>query len=172
MGRVTAAAGEAQAGGANIARLWEELFPKATRPDKLLHLPRCAQKLKVFTYNLSFPSIEFENRTVPSSQSLLLQMMEHHRGSANCDWARSPCVETTSSNTGKGDDYSNLRQYAAEVPLLAKLLSLPQTRQAEEADLFVVPYFAGESDREIRATAHTYGVRSLLRREHSTTLAV
>ena len=39
-------------------------------------------------------------------------------------------------------DYSLLRQYAAEVPILAKLLLLPHAAHPSEADLFVVPWFA------------------------------
>ena len=44
--------------------------------------------------------------------------------------------------SGTGWDYSNQRQYAAEVPLLAKFMQMPmQTASADEADLFVVPWF-------------------------------
>jgi hypothetical protein len=62
--------------------------------------------------------------------------MEAQRQRSNCDYARSACIEEDR------DDgfYSNHRQYAAEVPLLAKFLGMPQTSDPSAADLFVVPY--------------------------------
>ena len=128
---------------ADIRSLWATLYPSAA-PTVLHELPSCAQHLKVFVYNLSFPLVwlRADNGTVASTQANMLRLMEARRGAANCDYARSPCHEKSASNTGNNTDYSNLRQYAAEVPILAKLLLLPQTRRAADAHLFVVPWLA------------------------------
>lgn len=78
--------------------LWGRIYPNApvARPQRL---PPCVQRLRVFFYNLTD---EFH--------ASLLHAMERERGLANCDYARSPCVETTHSGSGKDWDYSNLRQ--------------------------------------------------------------
>ena len=109
--------------------LWDSIYPNAQpNPPRI---PLCARAPKVHVCNLS-----------SSWNADLLQFMEKRRGKANCDYARSPCVETTHSGTGKMTDYSLLRQYAAEVPILAKLLMMPHAAPPNEADLFVVPWFA------------------------------
>eukprot|EP00966_Prymnesium_polylepis_P286717 6622715-Prymnesium_polylepis.1 len=105
--------------------LWPQIYPNA-RPAPPLQLPRCAQRLRVFVYELPRPF-----------HAGLLDEAERSRGRANCDFARSPCVETRREPT-----YSSLRQYEAEVPLLAKLLLLPRASRAEDADVIVVPWLA------------------------------
>ena len=105
--------------------LWGSVYPNA-RPVPLLQLPRCAHLYAVFVYDLPR---EFHVG--------LLDQMEKARGQANCDFARSPCVETRREPL-----YSTLRQYAAEVPLLAKLLMMPRASRAVDADLIVVPWLA------------------------------
>lgn len=50
-------------------------------------------------------------------------------------------VRRSHSGTGLNTDYSLLRQYAAEVPILAKFLLMPHAAHPAEADLFVVPFF-------------------------------
>ena len=120
---------------ANSRDLWTELYPN-TSPAPPVNLPACAQRLRVFVYHLSFPNV----KGAATSQSAMLDRIEKRRGNSSCDFARSACFETRASNTGGGVDYSNVRQYAAEVPLLAKLLLLPPARHASDADLFVVPW--------------------------------
>ena len=116
---------------AHVRAIWAAVFPHVKRVP-LRRLPAsCATRPRVFVYNLS-----------SRWHADLLASMERGRGTANCDYARSPCPEESHSSTGKNWDYSNLRQYAAEVPLLAKLLSLPHAAAPNEADLFVVPWFA------------------------------
>ena len=112
--------------------LWDRIYPNAT-PVRLQQLPACARGMRVFVYNLS-----------DDYHARLLAKAEQHRGSANCDFARSPCEEKTRSVAKKRDawDYSNVRQYSAEVPLLAKFLLMPQAASADEADLFIVPWLA------------------------------
>ena len=105
--------------------LWPSVFPNA-QPAPLLQLPSCAQRYRVFVYDLP-----------QAFHAGLLTQMEKQRGRANCDFARSPCIEVTREPT-----YSSLRQYEAEVPLLAKLLLMPQARRPEDADLIVVPWLA------------------------------
>ena len=113
--------------------LWDSLFPHTPRSAHPIHVPRCAKKsMRVWVYDLP--------RTCNSE---LLRRMELRRGASSCDYERSSCVETVRSRPRRdGWDYSNLRQYAAELPLLAKLLQLPRARTPQEADLFVVPYLA------------------------------
>ena len=104
---------------------WRTIYPNV-EPARRLKLPSCARHWSVFVYDLP-----------PMFHAELLESMEKQRGKANCDWARSPCIERH-----REPAYSSLRQFAAEVPLLAKLLSLPQASHAEDADLIVVPWFA------------------------------
>lgn len=112
--------------------LWDGLFPHTPRSAHPIHVPRCAKSMRVWVYDLP--------RTYNSE---LLRRMELRRGASSCDYERSSCVETVRSRPRRdGWDYSNLRQYAAEIPLLAKLLQLPRARTPQEADLFVVPYLA------------------------------
>ena len=109
------------------------LYPRAPYTPWTKPLPGCPRHLKAFTYGL--------NRTYHAAILDAVEQPGRRRG-ANCDFARTPCVETTRSNSGGGWDYSGLRQYAAEVPLLQRLLRLEQTDQPHLADIFVVPWLA------------------------------
>ena len=62
--------------------LWSRIYPNA-QPAPPEQLPQCAKELKVWVYNLS-----------AAWNSELLDTMERRRGRANCDYARSPCIET------------------------------------------------------------------------------
>ena len=128
---------------ASLRADYAELFPHAPlTPPLTSTLPLCAKKLRVFVYtNLTFTDGRFDGG---ASTAEVLRVLELQRARANCDWARSPCLETSHSGTGGNWDYSNQRQYTAEVPLLAKFISMAATRRrawpAAEADLFVVPW--------------------------------
>eukprot|EP00316_Scyphosphaera_apsteinii_P008772 CAMPEP_0119341994 /NCGR_PEP_ID=MMETSP1333-20130426/103768_1 /TAXON_ID=418940 /ORGANISM="Scyphosphaera apsteinii, Strain RCC1455" /LENGTH=474 /DNA_ID=CAMNT_0007354111 /DNA_START=257 /DNA_END=1678 /DNA_ORIENTATION=- len=118
-----------------VQRLWDENFcavPSVSCPRRATpHLPDCARNLKVYVYDL--PSTYHAN---------LLEKMERRRGKSSCDYERSACAEIVRSRPRADNwDYSNLRQYAAEVPILYKFMQMPQTGP-EQADLFVVPWFA------------------------------
>eukprot|EP00966_Prymnesium_polylepis_P318432 7355049-Prymnesium_polylepis.1 len=131
---------------AMLSPLYAELFPNAP-PVALQALPACAQQLKVYVYdhlqiNASKVSRDVDVEQRAATTADVVNEVERRRGRANCDWARSPCRETTTSRTGGNWDYSNQRQYAAEMPLLAKLLLMAARRPttADEADLYVVPW--------------------------------
>lgn len=124
-------------------RLWEALFGHAPAPPQL---PPCAAGLRFFVYNLSL-----------DYNAHLLSAMERRRGASSCSYARAPCMENARSmvaSTGASWDYSNLRQYGAEVPLLAKLMLLPRAQRPEEADYFVVPWFASTELSSARKGRH------------------
>lgn len=106
--------------------LYASIFPNVEPSSTPLRLPQCARHLTVFVYDIP-----------PTFHIDLLNTIERRRGKANCDWARSPCIERTREPV-----YSSLRQYSAELPLLAKLLSMPQAAAPEDADLIVVPWLA------------------------------
>jgi len=114
-------------------KLWARIYPKATLAE--LTLPPCARGLKVFIYDLP----------AEWNSDLLEHMEKRVRVRSNCDYARSPCIELQRDDevinqSLKWSGYSNHRQYAAEVPLLAKFLQMPlQTSDPAQADLFVVP---------------------------------
>ena len=95
----------------------------------LSHVPSCAKDLTFYVYEL--PS-KFNN--------LLLNSIELLHGDSQCDFARSPCLELT-----RDPHYSNVRQYAADVPILAKFLSLNLTNTPQQADFFVVPFYSAVS---------------------------
>jgi hypothetical protein len=119
--------------GGTAGKLWDRIYPNAS-PTNLSKIPSCARKLKVFVYDLS----------AKWNSALLDQMESSYRRRSNCDYARSHCQERARDDDPHGlfgIAYSNYRQYAAEVPLLAKFLQMPQTDDPEQADLFVVPYF-------------------------------
>lgn len=116
----------------NLTWMWRLNYP-AEQPRPLRQLPACARSMRIFIYNLPH-----------SYHASLLTAMESRRGSSSCDYARSDCWERTRSKPIGGNwDYSVLRQYAAEVPILAKFLQMPRlTSDPESADLLVVPWFA------------------------------
>lgn len=129
-------------GKVGASRLFRRLFP--SMPMIPSQLWPCAARFKVLTYNL------------PDGFHLdLLVAMARWRGSSNCDWMRSPCTELHRSNF-----YSRNRQFAAEVPLLAKLLLLPQTTNPDEADLFVVPWFVAASQFSMNEAWKSNGVQT------------
>ena len=128
----------------SLSPLYRELYPDVP-PVQLKHLPSCAAGLRVFVYNLTINATRTfslsDERARATTTADVLRDLERQRGRANCDWARSPCLETQHSLTGGNWDYSNQRQYAAELPLLAKFMLMPrQTTVAAEADIFVVPW--------------------------------
>lgn len=89
-----------------------------------------SERITVFVYDL------------PSKFNAdLLSIMESKRVKSNCDYARSPCIEKDRDD----ENFSVHRQYAAEVPILAKLLSVRRTTDPEKADFFVVPFFSATS---------------------------
>ena len=154
----------------HVARLWSDLYPHvAYRP--VANLPSCAREFKVWVYDL--------NRTFNGA---LLDSMERRRGTSSCDYERAACVESTRSRSRPdGWDYSNLRQYAAEVPLLAKLLRMQHAATPQDADLIVVPWLASTElsghaytpwyPRNQRTAARFEQVRSALTHLESTALA-
>lgn len=90
-------------------------------------------RLRVFVYDL------------PDKYNVdLLNKIEATRVSSNCDFSRTPCEELH-RDEGGGSDYSVDRQYAAEVPILAKFLMLNRTTVPSDADFFIVPYFGSIS---------------------------
>jgi hypothetical protein len=70
--------------------------------------------------------------------------MERQNKKSNCrTWARESCAESTYDDT-----FSNYVQYAAEVPILLNFLRHQKlTNDANEADIFVVPYLAATEMR-------------------------
>jgi hypothetical protein len=115
------------AGAANGEAVYNRLFPQAPRGPLPPHaLPFCGARLRIFTYNVSIEVVAWPVETMGKRQ-----------GNSSCDWQRGPCVEYV-----RQAQYSRDRQYAAEVPILAKFLRLQQTDDPETADLFVVPFFA------------------------------
>ena len=108
-----------------VLQLRQALFPRLNL-SAVPVLPWCASRLRVYVYPL------------PHWLNLeAVEVMETWKRRSNCDYARTPCTEV---HRDDASGYSNYRQYAAEVPLLAKFLSMPQTRNPDAADLFVVPY--------------------------------
>lgn len=80
-------------------------------------------------------------------------------------------VRRSHSGTGQKTDYSLLRQYAAEVPILAKFLLMPHAAHPAEADLFVVPFFGSTelfvksknwNRRNLRARDRVHALEPLL----------
>ena len=116
---------------ANVSALWHALYP-TEQPRQLWRLPACARSLRVFIYDLP---ADFHHA--------LLAKMEQRRSTSSCDYARSDCWERTRSKPRPDQwDYSSLRQYSAEVPILAKFLQMPLlTADPRSADLLVVPWF-------------------------------
>ena len=114
-------------------KLWARIYPNAALSE--LTLPPCARGLKVFVYDLP----------AEWNSDLLEHMEKRVRVRSNCDYVRSPCIELQRddeviNHSLKWSGFSNHRQYAAEVPLLAKFLQMPlQTSDPAQADLFVVP---------------------------------
>jgi len=106
-------------------QMWSSLYPD-TEPMAPERLPECGKKLKVFVYQLP-----------PKFHADLLSKAESARNISQCGWERGPCWEKK-----RDQEYSTMRSYAAEVPMLAKFLMMPHvTSNANEADIFVVPWF-------------------------------
>jgi hypothetical protein len=67
-------------------------------------IPKCAKSFKFYIYRL--PS-RFNDD--------LITEYERQRGTSSCDFARSPCLELV-----RDHEYSSMRQYAADIPILGK----------------------------------------------------
>jgi len=108
--------------------LFNALYPVYT------HLPsKDRGRFKVFIYDL------------PKKYNVeILTKIEQTRVQSNCDFARTPCLEVTRDETKGTSHYSNDRQYAAEVPILAKFLMMERANSSN-ADFFVVPFFGATS---------------------------
>jgi hypothetical protein len=105
-------------------KIWGKLFNRTRTIPSVL--PANCPSLRIFVYNL------------PDEFHLdLIRSVEDERKGSSCDWARSQCIELK-----RNGYYSLYRQHAAEVPILAKFLSLHQTSNVTEADFLVVPFLA------------------------------
>lgn len=117
-------------------RLWSSIFGEhLTDPVAGGAYPaKHDSSLRVFVYDLP-----------PAFHAHLLEEMRQTNGQrgqtsrSNCDFGGSPCTETSWS-----EFYSIVRQLAAEVVVLQKLLRSPLLVQdVRDADLIVVPYLHG-----------------------------
>ena len=152
---------EATGRAADVRRLFARLFPLVDYAHAQPVLPECAAGWKVFVYDLP-----------PRFHATLQERLERARGPANCGWLRGACLERSQSKSYGEFSYSNLRQYAAELPLLAKLLRMEQTDDPLKADLIVVPWLMAT---EVAAAAKAFSFggggaylrRCACRRAHS-----
>lgn len=111
--------------------IWYLLHPNTAPPKQILIPKRLAGK-SVYVYDLPTPyHVDLVNAMEMSNNINGVKV-------SNCDYGRSVCFEV--NRTSVGLDYSQDRNYAAEIPILSNLLLLPRTDDKDKAYLFVVPF--------------------------------